>query len=71
MSIADVFEALTASDHPYKPAKSVNEALKIMGFMTRDRHIDPELFQLVVDNQVWREYAEKFLQPEQLNSCSE
>ncbi|TNI85771.1 phosphodiesterase [Aeromonas sobria] len=71
MSIADIFEALTASDRPYKPAKSVDEALKIMGFMAKDHHIDHELFQLFIDKEIWREYAEKFLLPEQLHSGSE
>jgi hypothetical protein len=41
MAIADVFEALTAADRPYKKAKKLSEAVKIMSFMKRDQHIDP------------------------------
>ena len=41
MAIADIFEALTAADRPYKPGKTLSEALKIMAHMRRDNHIDP------------------------------
>ena len=67
MAIADIFEALTAADRPYKPAKTVSEALKIMSFMRNDNHIDPTLFDLFLSSGVWREYAETFLRPEQLD----
>src|SRR3546814_7820693 len=43
MAIADVFEALTAADRPYKTAKKLSEALKIMSFMNQDNHLDPAL----------------------------
>ena len=66
MAIADIFEALTASDRPYKKAKSVSEALKIMSLMRKDQHIDPELFELFLTAGVYRQYAEKFLPAEQL-----
>ena len=66
MAIADIFEALTASDRPYKKAKSVSEALKIMSLMRMDQHIDPELFELFLTAGVYRQYAEKFLPAEQL-----
>jgi HD-GYP domain-containing protein (c-di-GMP phosphodiesterase class II) len=66
MAIADIFEALTASDRPYKKAKSVSEALKIMSLMRKDQHIDPELFGLFLTAGVYRQYAEKFLPAEQL-----
>jgi hypothetical protein len=67
MAIADIFEALTASDRPYKKAKSVSEALKIMSFMRKDQHVDPELFELFLTAGVYRQYAEKFLPPGQLD----
>ncbi|MDX1595044.1 MAG: HD domain-containing phosphohydrolase, partial [Gammaproteobacteria bacterium] len=44
MGIADIFEALTAADRPYKKAKTLSESLRIMGFMKKDNHIDPDLF---------------------------
>jgi HD-GYP domain-containing protein (c-di-GMP phosphodiesterase class II) len=67
MAIADIFEALTAADRPYKKAKKLSEALRIMGFMKRDRHVDPELFDLFLTSGVYRRYAERFLRPEQLD----
>jgi HD-GYP domain-containing protein (c-di-GMP phosphodiesterase class II) len=67
MAIADIFEALTAADRPYKPAKKLSESIKIMGFMVKDRHIDPDLFRLFLEAGIYKEYAEKFLQPEQID----
>ncbi len=67
MAIADIFEALTASDRPYKKAKKLSEAIRIMSFMNKDNHIDPDLFRLFLKSGVWKEYAERFLQPEQID----
>ena len=67
MAIADIFEALTAVDRPYKKAKKLSEAIKIMGFMKRDHHVDPDLFELFLTSGVYREYAQRFLKPEQLD----
>ena len=67
MAIADIFEALTAADRPYKKGKTVSEALKIMSFMKRDQHIDPQLFELFLTSGVYRRYAERFLRPEQID----
>jgi HD-GYP domain-containing protein (c-di-GMP phosphodiesterase class II) len=67
MAIADIFEALTASDRPYKKAKTLGEALRIMGFMKKDRHIDPQLFELFLTSGVYLEYGRKYLAPEQLD----
>jgi HD-GYP domain-containing protein (c-di-GMP phosphodiesterase class II) len=67
MAIADIFEALTAADRPYKKAKKLSEALKIMSFMKRDRHVDPDLFDLFLTSGVFRRYAERFLRPEQID----
>ncbi|MEO0815133.1 MAG: HD domain-containing phosphohydrolase, partial [Myxococcota bacterium] len=57
MIIADVFEALTATDRPYKAPKKLSEAMRIMGFMKRDNHVDADLFDLFVSSGVYREYA--------------
>ncbi len=65
MAIADIFEALTAQDRPYKQAKTLSEAMDIMLSMQREGHIDPDLFQLFISSGVYQEYAEKFLSPEQ------
>lgn len=67
MAIADVFEALTAVDRPYKTPKSLSESIKIMSFMVRDQHLDPELFRLFLESGVYLEYAEKFLRPDQID----
>ncbi len=67
MGIADIFEALTAADRPYKKAKTLSESLKIMGFMKKDQHIDPDLFDVFLREKVWLEYANTFLLPEQID----
>jgi len=67
MVIADIFEALTASDRPYKKAKTLNEAIKIMSFMEKDQHIDPQLFRLFLTSGAYLEYAMEFLHPEQID----
>ena len=68
MAIADIFEALTAADRPYKKAKTLSGAMKIMGFMKKDSHIDPDLFELFVDAGVYRDYAERFLASDQIDA---
>ena len=67
MAIADIFEALTAADRPYNKAKPLSVAMKIMGFMKKDNHIDPDLFELFVDSGVYRDYAERYLNPDQID----
>ena len=64
MAIADIFEALTAIDRPYKKGKMLSEAIKIMSFMNKDQHIDPDLFELFLTSGVYKEYATRFLKPE-------
>jgi HD-GYP domain-containing protein (c-di-GMP phosphodiesterase class II) len=61
MAIADIFEALTAQDRPYKKAKKLSEAIRIMSFMKKDHHIDPEIFELFLTSGVYMEYARHFL----------
>lgn len=67
MAIADIFEALTAIDRPYKKGKTLSEAIKIMSFMKKDQHIDPELFDLFLRTGIYRRYAERFMQPAQID----
>lgn len=67
MAIADIFEALTARDRPYKPGKKLSECLRIMGFMKQEQHIDPELFHVFVEQQIYQQYADRFLHPEQID----
>jgi HD-GYP domain-containing protein (c-di-GMP phosphodiesterase class II) len=68
MAIADIFEALTAADRPYKKAKSLSEALGIMATMCREAHIDAQLFGLFVNEGVYLQYAARFLDPQQIDT---
>ncbi len=68
LAVADIFEALTASDRPYKKAKKLSEALKIMSFMKKDGHIDPDLFELFLSSGAYKRYAEEYLEPEQMDA---
>ncbi|WP_338796916.1 HD domain-containing phosphohydrolase [Pseudomonas monteilii] len=67
MAIADIFEALTAADRPYKPPKTLSESVKILVFMARDRHIDGQLLEVFLSTGVYRQYAEQFLRAEQID----
>lgn len=67
MAIADVFEALTASDRPYKDAKTLSETIRIMSYMKRDGHIDPDLFDLFVESGIYKDYAKEYLKREQID----
>jgi len=67
MAVADIFEALTAADRPYKPAKKLSDSIRIMSFMAKDAHIDMDLFKLFLTSGVYRDYAETYLLPEQID----
>jgi HD-GYP domain-containing protein (c-di-GMP phosphodiesterase class II) len=67
MAIADIFEALTASDRPYKDGKPLSECLNIMGRMKENQHLDPDLFDIFIDQKVYLQYAKQFLKPGQLD----
>ncbi len=71
MAIADIFEALTASDRPYKNAKSLSEALWIMFHMKKEGQIDAALFNLFITSGIYRTYAEHFLDPAQHDEVDE
>ncbi|HQZ45956.1 MAG TPA: HD domain-containing phosphohydrolase [Usitatibacteraceae bacterium] len=67
MGIADIFEALTAKDRPYKPGKTLSESLSILGKFKENGHVDPDLFDIFVRDRVYLRYAQEFLDPEQLD----
>ena len=71
MAVADIFEALTASDRPYKHGKKLSECLRIMGNMKMNNHIDPDLFEIFVREKVYLDYAEEFLDPEQIDEIDD
>ncbi len=67
MAIADIFEALTAADRPYKKPKKLSDSIRILSFMKKDQHIDADLFDLFLTSGIYKTYAEKFLKPEQID----
>jgi HD-GYP domain-containing protein (c-di-GMP phosphodiesterase class II) len=71
MGIADIFEALTSRDRPYKKAKTLSESLHILGRMKLDNHIDPDLFDVFVRGKIYLRYAQLFLEPEQIDEVDE
>ena len=71
MGIADIFEALSAKDRPYKPGKTLTECLQILGKMKLDNHIDPDLFDLFVSEKVYMQYANEYLDPDQIDEVDE
>ncbi|MBK8067338.1 MAG: GAF domain-containing protein [Rhodanobacteraceae bacterium] len=68
MGIADVFEALTAPDRPYKSAKTLSESIHILGNMKLGNHIDPDLFDVFLRERVYLRYAQRFLDPKQIDT---
>jgi len=67
MGIADIFEALTAKDRPYKKGKTLTESLTILGKFKLNGHIDPDLFDIFMWERVYEKYARQFLEPEQID----
>jgi len=71
MGIADIFEALTSKDRPYKKAKTLSESLNILGKMKVEHHIDPDLFDIFVREKIYLKYAQQFLELEQIDEVDE
>ena len=71
MGIADIFEALTAKDRPYKEGKTLTESLAILGKFKENGHIDPDLFDVFIREKVYLAYARQFLAPEQIDEVDE
>jgi len=71
MGVADIFEALTARDRPYKKAKTLSESLEILGKMKMENHIDPDIFDLFIRQKIYLQYAREFLEPEQIDDVDE
>ena len=70
MAIADIFEALTASDRPYKKGKTLSEALGIMQRMVQEQHIDADLFELFLQSGIYLEYSRQYLKADQLDKVN-
>ena len=71
MAIADIYEALTAADRPYKDGKKLSQAMRIMGYMKNDYHIDEELFEIFVKSGVYKKYAAKYIADTQIDKVDE
>jgi HD-GYP domain-containing protein (c-di-GMP phosphodiesterase class II) len=71
MGIADIFEALTARDRPYKKGKTLTESLQILGKFKEGGHIDPDLFDVFIRQKVYQRYAEQFLDANQIDRVDE
>jgi HD-GYP domain-containing protein (c-di-GMP phosphodiesterase class II) len=67
IAIADVFEALTASDRPYKKAMPLSQSLKILGQMKLDNHVDADLFDVFINEKIYLEYARKYLSEDKID----
>lgn len=67
MAIADIFEALTARDRPYKQANTLSESLQIMVSMTLNGHIDHQVFTLLLQNQAFEHFSQQYLSAEQID----
>jgi HD-GYP domain-containing protein (c-di-GMP phosphodiesterase class II) len=71
MVIADIFEALTAKDRPYKKPMNLSQAIKILGFLKQDGHIDPDIHDLFLKSRIFYNYAKKEMAPEQIDELGE
>jgi len=68
IAVADIFEALTSSDRPYKKAKTLSESLRIMGFCVKDGDLDPDLLDFFLDSGLYMDYAKEYMQPEYIDN---
>lgn len=67
MCVADVFEALTANDRPYKKAMPLSKALEIMSSMSKNGHLDPDIYEVFIEKKLYLEYAKNRLLPMQID----
>ena len=71
MAIADIYEALTAQDRPYKKGKKISESMRILGFMKDDYHIDKDIFEIFVKEKIYKKYADLFVSKDQHDEFNE
>ena len=65
--LADIFEALTAADRPYKKAKTLSESIGILAKMVADQHVDKAVFELFLSSGIYLDYAKRYLNAEQID----
>jgi HD-GYP domain-containing protein (c-di-GMP phosphodiesterase class II) len=71
MAVADIFEALTSADRPYKKGKMLSESLHILGNFALNGHIDPAIFDMFMRQKVYLRFAERFMDPKQIDAINE
>jgi len=70
LAVADVFEAVTASDRPYKDPNSLNQSLNILNFMVKNEELDRDLVKFFIDNKIYEKYTKDNLKPEQIDEVT-
>ncbi len=65
--MAGIFEALSAKDRPYRQPMNLSQAIKILGFMKKDNHIDGDIYDLFMELGLYKDYAMKKLNPDQID----
>jgi HD-GYP domain-containing protein (c-di-GMP phosphodiesterase class II) len=70
LAVADIYEALTSADRPYKKAKSLGESLKIMAFFVKDGELDGDLLDYFIDSGLYLEFAHQYMKPEQVEEVN-
>ncbi len=58
MTVSDIYDALTASDRPYKPAVSAQKALDILNDEVKEKKLDPDLVKIFIEAKIWEKRAE-------------
>jgi HD-GYP domain-containing protein (c-di-GMP phosphodiesterase class II) len=71
MAIADIFEALTAKDRPYKKGKMLSESLRILGQFALNGHIDPDLFDIFIRSKIYMDFARRNMDEKQIDVIDE
>ena len=71
LAVADIFEALTAKDRPYKKGKTLSEAISILKKMSDSGHIDPDIFEIFIKEKIYMDYANEFLSPDQIDEVGD
>jgi len=70
LALSDIFEAITASDRPYRKPNTLNQSLRILTFMAKDGELDYDLVKYFIDNKLYEEYAKTNLKPEQIDEVT-
>ncbi len=70
IAIADIFEALTASDRPYKQPMKLSKALEILGFMVKEQQLDAEIVKIFLESGLYQQWAAEHLKTTQIDEIN-